>query len=42
MRILLVEDDAELGTGLSASLRREHYALDLVADGAAASAALIT
>ena len=42
MRILLVEDDAELGAGVSASLRREHYALDWVTDGAAASAALST
>ena len=42
MRILLVEDDAELGGAVSASLRREHYALDWVTDGMAASAALST
>ena len=42
MRILLVEDDAELGGAVSASLKREHYALDWVTDGAAASAALST
>jgi two-component system OmpR family response regulator len=37
-----VEDDAELGGAVSASLRREHYALDWVTDGMAASAALST
>jgi DNA-binding response OmpR family regulator len=42
VRILLVEDDAELGGAVSASLKREHYALDWVTDGAAASAALST
>ena len=42
MRILLVEDDAELGGAVSASLRREHYALDWVTDGVAAAAALST
>ena len=42
MRILLVEDDAELGGAVSASLKREHYALDWVTDGMAASAALST
>jgi two-component system, OmpR family, response regulator len=42
VRILLVEDDAELGGAVSASLRREHYALDWVTDGAAASSALTT
>ena len=40
MRILLVEDDAELGGAVSASLKREHYALDWVTDGVAAAAAL--
>lgn len=40
MRILLVEDDAELGGAVSASLKREHYALDWVTDGEAAAAAL--
>ena len=42
MRILLVEDDAELGGAVSASLKREHYALDWVTDGSAAAAALST
>ena len=42
MRILLVEDDAELGGAVSASLKREHYALDWVSDGVAAAAALST
>ena len=42
MRILLVEDDAELGGAVSASLKREHYALDWVTDGVAAAAALST
>jgi len=42
VRILLVEDDAELGGAVSASLKREHYALDWVTDGVAAAAALST
>jgi two-component system, OmpR family, response regulator len=42
VRILLVEDDAELGGAVSASLKREHYALDWATDGPAASAALAT
>jgi len=42
VRILLVEDDAELGSAVSASLKREHYALDWVTDGVAAAAALST
>lgn len=42
MRILLVEDDAELGGAVSASLKRDHYALDWVTDGVAAAAALST
>lgn len=42
MRILLVEDDAELGSGVSASLKRDHYAVDWVTDGAAAATALST
>ena len=42
MRILLVEDDAELGSGVCASLKREHYAVDWVTDGPAASTALST
>jgi len=39
---LLVEDDAELGGGVMASLRREHYAVDWVTDGPAAGTALAT
>jgi len=42
VRILLVEDDAELGSGVSASLKRDHYAVDWVTDGAAAATALST
>lgn len=42
MRILLVEDDAELGGAVSASLKREHYAVDWVTDGVAATSALST
>ena len=42
MRILLVEDDAELGSGVCASLKREHYAVDWVTDGPSASTALST
>ena len=37
---MLVEDDAELSGAVSASLKREHYALDWVTDGVAAAAAL--
>jgi len=36
MRLLLVEDDALLGDGISASLRQEGYAVDWVRDGEAA------
>jgi len=42
VRILLVEDDPELGSGVSASLKREHYAVDWVTDGPSASTALTT
>ena len=42
MRVLLVEDDAELGSGVAASLRREHYAVDWVTDGNSAATALTT
>lgn len=40
MRILLVEDDELLGSGLSDALARAHYALEWVRDGRAALAAL--
>jgi two-component system OmpR family response regulator len=33
MRILLVEDDDELGPAIARALRAEHFAVDLVADG---------
>lgn len=36
MRLLLVEDDALLGDGISAGLRQEGYAVDWVRDGEAA------
>ena len=36
MRILLVEDDAALARGLTATLRKDGFAVDHVADGAAA------
>jgi len=42
VRILLVEDDPELGSGVTASLKREHYAVDWVTDGSSASTALTT
>ena len=42
MRILLVEDDPELGSGVTASLKREHFAVDWVTDGPSASTALTT
>ena len=42
MRVLLVEDDAELGSGVTASLKREHYAVDWVTDGSSAATALTT
>ena len=42
MRVLLVEDDAELGSGVTASLKREHYAVDWVTDGNSAATALTT
>jgi len=40
MRILLVEDDASLASGLRVALERAGYALEHVADGLAAVAAL--
>jgi DNA-binding response OmpR family regulator len=40
MRILLIEDDASLASGLQVALRRAHYTVEHVADGAAAVAAL--
>lgn len=33
MRILVVEDDPRLGPGLKKGLEKQHYAVDLVADG---------
>lgn len=40
MRILLVEDDPLLSSGLMVALRRAHYTVEHVADGRAAVAAL--
>jgi two-component system OmpR family response regulator len=40
MRVLIVEDDALLGDGLTRSLRQADYAVDLVADGAEADGVL--
>ncbi len=42
MRLLLVEDDAMIGTAARDGLQRAGHAIDWVRDGAAASAALIT
>ncbi|EKS72668.1 two component transcriptional regulator [Burkholderia sp. SJ98] len=42
MRVLLVEDDALIGSGLQYGLRREGMAVDWVQDGEAASLALRT
>ncbi|MGI9026989.1 MAG: response regulator, partial [Burkholderiaceae bacterium] len=42
MRVLLVEDDAMIGTSVRAGLRSEGFALDWVTDGAAAETALAT
>jgi two-component system, OmpR family, response regulator len=42
MRILLVEDDRELGNAVAASLSSEGYAVDWLTDGAAATMALTT
>jgi two-component system, OmpR family, response regulator len=42
MRILLVEDDRELGSAVSTSLTNEGYAVDWMLDGASATAALST
>ena len=33
MRVLLVEDDADLAAGVAAVLRREHFAVDVAANG---------
>ena len=41
MRILLVEDDELLGSGLSDALERAHYAFEWVKDGRAALAAVV-
>src|SRR2546427_2328191 len=40
MRLLLVEDDALIGSGLQQGLRREGYTVDWVQDGKAAGAAV--
>src|SRR6266702_4288139 len=40
MRLLLVEDDSELADGISQALRQSGYAVDWVADGKRADAAL--
>jgi len=40
LRLLLIEDDALLASGLQVALRRAHYTVEHVADGAAAVAAL--
>jgi two-component system, OmpR family, response regulator len=42
MRLLLVEDDRELGNAVSASLSTEGYAVDWMTDGETASASLDT
>jgi len=42
MRILLVEDDPQLGDGLTVGLRQLDYAVDWVKDGISADAALAT
>jgi DNA-binding response OmpR family regulator len=42
MRVLLVEDDPQLGDGLMVGLRQAGYAVDWVKDGAAADHALAT
>jgi two-component system OmpR family response regulator/two-component system response regulator QseB len=42
MRILLIEDDPQLGDGLAVGLRQLGYAVDWVRDGTAADAALAT
>lgn len=40
MRILLVEDDPSLASGIRLALKPEHYTVDILADGASALAAL--
>ena len=42
MRILLVEDDKQLGKGIHTGLRQSNYAVDWVMDGDAAEAAVST
>lgn len=42
MRILLVEDDPQLGDGLTVGLRQAGFAVDWVKDGSAADQALLT
>ena len=33
MRVLLVEDDADLAAGVAAALKRENFAVDVARDG---------
>ncbi|HXU58526.1 MAG TPA: response regulator, partial [Verrucomicrobiae bacterium] len=42
MRILLVEDSRQLSDWLAKALRKDHYVVDCVHDGADADAALST
>ncbi|MFA7269132.1 MAG: response regulator [Sterolibacterium sp.] len=42
MRVLLVEDDPQLGDGLAAGMRHSGFAVDWLKDGASADAALKT
>lgn len=42
MRLLLVEDDALIGSGLAGGLRHAGHTVDWVRDGAAADAAVVT
>ena len=42
MRILLIEDDSQLGDGLALALRQRHYTVDWLQDGQAGLLALAT
>jgi two-component system response regulator TctD len=42
MRVLLVEDNAQLSTWLTKALRQNHFAVDCLADGASADHSLAT